>query len=163
MRNRFDSIPKVFFVPVVAITVAVLDYITKLVIEKHVHPLKDIEVLPFLRIVNIKNTGAAFGILSGLDNYVFIIISLAAIAFILTYISRTTVKLEIFSLSLILGGAVGNLIDRLKTGQVVDFIDFFIGDWHWPAFNVADSALTIGIILFLLSNVIQMKHQTKKS
>ncbi len=163
VRNQYDLIPKAFFVPGVAITVALLDYITKLAIEKYVHPLKDIDVLPFLRIVNIKNKGAAFGILSGLDNNIFIIISLAAIVFILIYISRTTVKLEIFSLSLILGGAAGNLIDRLRSGQVTDFIDFFIGNWHWPAFNIADSALTIGIILFLLSNVIHMKHQIKKS
>jgi signal peptidase II len=59
---------------------------------------------------------------------------------------------------MILGGAVGNLIDRIRTGKVIDFIDIFVGAWHWPAFNVADSALTVGIILFLSANLRYRRH-----
>ncbi len=161
MRNRYDSIPKGFFILTITLTVVSLDYITKRIIETYVHPHTVIDVLPCLRIVNVKNIGAAFGLFSGLSNNIFIFISLAAIIFIAIYLLRTTVRLELFSLSLILGGAVGNLIDRLTIGKVIDFIDFFIGKWHWPAFNVADSALTVGIILFLWSNTRQRKQNTK--
>ncbi|GBE41015.1 lipoprotein signal peptidase [bacterium BMS3Bbin09] len=71
--------------------------------------------------------------------------------------SKIPKGLELFSISLIFGGAVGNLIDRILLGKVVDFIDFYVGTWHWPAFNVADSALTIGIILFMLAAIMQSK------
>ena len=64
-----------------------------------------------------------------------------------------------YALSLILGGAVGNLIDRLTKGKVIDFIDVFVGNWHWPAFNVADSALTVGMILFLWANLRHIKRE----
>ena len=66
--------------------------------------------------------------------------------------------MEIISLSLVLGGAVGNLIDRIRIGKVTDFIDFYINNWHWPSFNIADSALTVGIILFLWANIFGSGH-----
>jgi signal peptidase II len=118
-----------------------------------VSPHESIEILPFLRIVNVRNKGAAFGIFSNLDNNVFIFASILAIIGISLYIFKTGDSLELSSLSLILGGAIGNLIDRIKIKQVIDFIDFFVNDWHWPAFNIADSALSIGILLFLLANI----------
>ncbi|GBE05697.1 MAG TPA: signal peptidase II [Nitrospirae bacterium] len=149
---------KIFFSPAVVFAVILLDYFTKWIIETRVHPREVINVLPFLNIVNVKNTGAAFGMLSGLDNRIFIAIAIIAIILVITYILKTTDNFEALSVSLILGGAVGNLLDRLKIGKVVDFIDFFAGEWHWPAFNVADSALTIGIILFVLANI---RHSKK--
>jgi signal peptidase II len=149
---------KGLFAAVVSSSVVLLDYITKKTIETYVQPHEVINVLPFLRIVNIKNTGAAFGILSDLSNNIFIFVSIAAIIFIVIYMLRTFKRLEIFSLSLILGGAIGNLIDRVTIGKVIDFIDFSVGEWHWPAFNVADSSLSIGIILFLLASIKQRKH-----
>lgn len=158
MSRGAKSLRKGLFTAVVSSSVVLLDYITKKTIETYVQPHEVINVLPFLRIVNIKNTGAAFGILSNLSNNIFIFISIVAIILILIYMLRTSKRLEIFSLSLILGGAIGNLIDRVTIGKVIDFIDFFVSEWHWPAFNVADSALSIGIILFLLSNIRQWKH-----
>jgi len=134
-----------------------LDFITKKLIEAYIQPYEAINILPFLRIVHIKNPGAAFGILSRLSNSIFIFISILAIIFIVAYLWKTTNKLEVFSLSLILGGAIGNLIDRVIVGKVTDFIDFFINKWHWPAFNVADSALTIGICLFMWANIRRRK------
>ncbi|MCK5140398.1 MAG: signal peptidase II [Thermodesulfovibrionia bacterium] len=145
--------------PVIFFCVVILDVITKQLIETYIHPPDFIEVFPFLRIVNVKNKGAAFGIFSQINNNVFIIISIIAIVAIMLYLLKTRDKLEIISLSLVLGGATGNLIDRITISQVIDFIDFFINTWHWPAFNVADSALTIGIILFLFANIRQ--HRTK--
>lgn len=146
-----------FFIPT-TLTVVILDFITKRLIEMYVHPFETIHVLPFLQIVNIKNPGAAFGILSNLSNSIFIIVAIIAIFFIINYLLKTEERLERISLSLVLGGAVGNLIDRIKIGKVIDFIDIYVGSWHWPAFNVADSALTIGIILFLIANLRQWRR-----
>jgi len=131
--------------------VTLSDYLTKKLIVERVMPFEHIDVLPFLRIVHVRNKGAAFGAFTGLGNDIFIFISVIAIILIIIYLSKTRKRLEFFSLSLILGGAAGNLIDRIKRGGVVDFIDVFVGKWHWPAFNLADSALTTGIVLFLLS------------
>jgi signal peptidase II len=139
----------------------ILDFISKNIIETYVKSYEAIDLLPILRIVNVKNTGAAFGILTSLGNSTFIIISCVAILFIAFYIYKSTRMLEIMSLSLVIGGAIGNLIDRVRIGKVIDFIDFFVGTWHWPAFNIADSALTVGIVLFVLSNLLQYKHQSK--
>jgi len=88
-----------------------------------------------------------------MGNKYFIGISVIAIIAIAIYLYRLPKGLELVALSLILGGAVGNLLDRISIGKVTDFIDVFVGKWHWPAFNVADSALTIGIALFLIANI----------
>jgi signal peptidase II len=152
---------KWLFIVAIAGTIVCLDYITKKTIETYVQPQEAIKILPFLRIVNTKNPGAAFGIFSNLSNDVFIFVSIVAILLLIIYVVRTAERLEILSISLILGGAVGNLIDRLTIAKVIDFIDFFIGRWHWPAFNVADSALTVGIIIFLWANVRHWCHRDK--
>ncbi len=89
---------------------------------------------------------------------IFILISVCAIICIVVYLIRLPIGLEVCALSLILGGAVGNLIDRIRIGKVIDFIDVYIGNWHWPAFNVADSALTVGIILFLIASLKAVQH-----
>ena len=153
MSRGVDILKKKLFPFLVFSSVVLLDYITKKLIEIYVKPHEVINVFPFLRIVNIKNTGAAFGLFANLGNNIFIIISLIAIILIILYLLRTDDEIETLSLSMILGGAIGNLIDRVTISQVIDFIDFFVGKWHWPAFNVADSALTIGIFLFLLANI----------
>lgn len=118
-----------------------------------------VDVLPFLRIVYYENKGAAFGMFSGFGNTKFIIIAVIAIGFMLFYLIHTRDRAEYYALSLILGGAAGNLIDRIRLGKVVDFIDVYAGDWHWPAFNVADSALTVGICIFLIANIRNTKSQ----
>jgi signal peptidase II len=136
-----------------------LDYATKQIVEAYVRPHDVIKVLPFLRIVNVKNTGAAFGIFSSLNNNIFILITIIAITFIIIYMVKIHEKgLELFSLSLILGGAVGNFIDRVTIGKVIDFIDFL---GYWPAFNVADSAISIGIVLFLWANIKHIQSSEK--
>jgi signal peptidase II len=144
-------------ITVISSIVVFLDYLTKKIIVTKIMLFESVNVLPFLNIVHVENKGAAFSILSNLGNKYFIGISAIAIIAIVVYLSKLTKGLEFFALSLILGGAVGNLIDRIRIGKVTDFIDVFWGKWHWPAFNVADSALTIGIILFLLANIKQGK------
>ncbi len=144
---------KEFFIAIISSSVALLDYLTKKIIVAKVMPYEAIDVLPFLRIVHVKNPGAAFGLFSNLNNIFFVAVSFIAIILIILYSLKIQKGLELFSLSMILGGATGNLIDRITIGKVVDFIDFFVGRWHWPAFNIADSALSIGIILFLYANL----------
>ena len=156
---RGDKGSKWLFIVTTAGVMVLLDYTTKRLIETFVSAHETIPLLPFLRVVHVKNPGAAFGIFSNLSNSVFIIISIVAIILLAIYLLKTVDRLEVFSISLIVGGAIGNLIDRLTIGKVIDFIDFFVGRWHWPAFNVADSALTVGIIIFILSNIRQWKHR----
>ena len=145
-------------ITLVSTLVMVLDYVTKRIIVAKLAPYDSIQILPFLNIVYVENKGAAFGMFANLGNNFFIAISFIALASILFYMSKTPKGLELFSISLIFGGAVGNLIDRIMLGKVIDFIDFYVGTWHWPAFNVADSALTVGIILFIISTLMQTRR-----
>ncbi len=135
----------IFIVPLVV----ALDQATKLIIKRFMAPYETIEVFPFLQIVSIRNKGAAFGLFSNLGNLPFIVISSLAIIFLSVYLFKSS-GIKAVALCFILGGAIGNLIDRLYLGKVVDFIDFHIGRWHWPAFNVADSCLVIGMLLFAI-------------
>jgi len=144
-----------------------LDQATKLVIE-HSFSLHQIrEVIPgFFAITHVQNTGAAFGLLAGLPAAatIFVIISLMAIALVLAYF-RWIKEEEVWtplSLSLVLTGAVGNLIDRFRLGSVIDFLDFQYRGWHWPAFNVADASITIGVILLTIKILWGETKETKE-
>jgi len=136
---------------IISLAVLGLDQLTKLLIVRFVHPYESIQVLPFLRIVSVRNPGAAFGMFKGLGPAFLIIVSIAAVAVISYMIVKG--KDDRLSLSLILGGALGNLADRIRLGHVVDFIDVYAGRYHWPAFNTADSALTLGIALLFYRSV----------
>ncbi len=137
----------------IVLSVIALDQITKFLIIGYLPLFDSIEIFPFLHIVNIRNTGAAFGMFKSLGSSFFIGISVIAIIFVINLLIRNIYNS--LGLSLVLGGAIGNLIDRILYGKVVDFIDFSIGSYHWPSFNVADSALTVGIILILLKSVLK--------
>jgi signal peptidase II len=137
----------------IASTVIALDQATKYLIVKSLASYDVIEIFPFLHIVSVRNTGAAFGMFKSLGSNFFVMVSVAAIIFLVYLIAKNTYNL--FGLSLILGGAVGNLIDRVFYGKVVDFIDFSVGSFHWPSFNVADSALTVGIIIIFLTSLLK--------
>ncbi|MBC8412573.1 signal peptidase II [bacterium] len=148
-------------IALVSTLVMVLDFVTKRIIVAKLAPYDSISVLPFLNIVYVENKGAAFGMFANLGNTFFIAISVIALLSILFYLTKIPKGIELFSISLIFGGAVGNLIDRIMLGKVIDFIDFYIGTWHWPAFNVADSALTVGITLFIISTLIQPRRDNQ--
>lgn len=119
----------------------------------------DYEVEPvtsFFNLVLVFNEGAAFSILSDADGWqrwFFIGLGLVVSVVLLGWIRQLGPKqpLSITSLALILGGAWGNLIDRLLFGRVTDFLDFYYGSWHWPAFNVADIAISLGVLLMLIA------------
>jgi signal peptidase II len=109
------------------------------------------------------NPGAAFGFLAGASatfRYIFFTgITIVALALILSYLIKSKPRslLIVSSLILIFAGAVGNLIDRIRFGAVVDFLDIYVGTWHWPAFNVADSAISVGAILMIWEMFINRK------
>ena len=137
--------------------VVLLDQITKHLARVSLTPFDTVEVLPFLQFVSVRNEGAAFGLFKGLGNTTFIIVSVAAIILLSYLLTRS--REDWISLALILGGAVGNLIDRIMFGRVTDFVDVFIGRFHWPAFNIADSALTIGLALLLASSILHARKR----
>jgi signal peptidase II len=134
-----------------------LDRATKLLIEARVSLQDCYNVIPrFFQIVHSENRGMAFGVLdeSGwVWRALLIAFSLAAIGVIATYLKRSRGQLDaltFYGLALIMGGAAGNLYDRIVTGRVTDFLLFYVGSYQWPAFNVADSAITVGTGLVLL-------------
>ena len=133
--------------------IVLLDQVTKYLARTYISPMESIELLPILNLVSVRNQGAAFGMFRSLGNNFFIAISFAAILFMLWVIVTAKEDYRVFSL--LAAGAIGNLIDRLTLGYVVDFIDFTVSGHHWPAFNVADSALTIGITFMLITLVIK--------
>jgi signal peptidase II len=129
--------------------IVLLDQITKYLVRTHINLFESIELLPILNLVSVRNQGAAFGMFSSLGNNFFVLISIAALIFMFWVIVTEKEDYRVFSL--LAGGAMGNLIDRLTLGHVVDFIDVSVSGHHWPAFNVADSALTLGIGFLMLN------------
>ena len=137
----------------IATIVLLIDQITKLTILRLFSYGESHAVTSFFNLVLVYNKGAAFSFLAsetGWQRYFFTIVGIAASIFII-YLLKKHAGQRLFSwaLSLILGGAIGNVIDRFLYGHVVDFLDVHVAGWHWPAFNVADSAICIGAILFI--------------
>ncbi|MDA2919133.1 signal peptidase II [Desulfobacterota bacterium AH_259_B03_O07] len=146
---------------VIALLVIVLDQVSKWMIRSSLPLYKRIEILPFFDITHLRNTGAAFGILRDLPDSLrfalFTVVLIIAIVVIFIFLKKTANedKLLIVSLSLILGGAIANSIDRFRLGYVTDFLGFhWFGNlnYQWPPFNVADSAITIGVILIIFDS-----------
>jgi signal peptidase II len=140
---------------IIAFVILVLDQVTKLYVDAHFRLHETVPVIrDFFHLTYVRNKGAAFGLLA--DSTVripfFITVSIVAMLGILWYIKRirNDQKLALFSLSLIFSGALGNLIDRIRLGEVIDFLDVFWQGHHWPAFNVADSAITVGVTLLFI-------------
>jgi signal peptidase II len=138
-----------------------LDYVTKVVVLHSFAPGERLAVAPFFDLVLVFNTGAAFSFLAtaqGWQTLFFAAIAVVASVVIGFLIVRNAGKsLFCAGLALILGGALGNLYDRLVYGKVVDFLDFHAAGWHWPAFNVADSAITVGAAILILESFMQKK------
>jgi signal peptidase II len=149
----------VFFV--ISLAVFILDQVTKYLITSHLSLFQVIPVLPFFNIVYVDNTGSAFGMFKGLGNPFFIGIAGAAIIAVAVMMIKD--RENRLGLSLILGGAAGNLADRVIHRYVIDFLDFYAGKHHWPAFNVADSALTVGIALLLIKTVFHRTEADKSN
>jgi signal peptidase II len=154
----------------IALGVVLLDQATKLLVVRSMRLGQSIPLIPgFLDFTFVLNPGAAFSLLAtmpdGVRNPFFIVISLAAVVLILVYRTRYLLgdRLASVGLGLILGGAVGNLIDRVRYGVVLDFLDAHIYQYHWPVFNVADSAISVGVGLMLLQMLLEWRRERRNS
>jgi signal peptidase II len=148
------------FFTITALVVIILDQVSKIVVAGSIKYYQSIPVIDgFLSLVHVRNRGMAFGLMNRPDAQFsfYFLVAATVLAIILLIFWFNTLKggsrRLIFGLSLILGGAIGNLIDRLRLKEVIDFIDFFIGKYHWPAFNLADSAITVGAIWIVINIV----------
>lgn len=144
----------------ISVMIIALDQVTKSIIVSCVSGNDSLNVLPgLLNIVHVRNPGAAFGIMSEDNGYlskIFLVgVSLAALIIVLCLVARTREhdRYHITAYAFFFAGAAGNLIDRLRYGEVIDFIDVYVGQYHWPAFNVADSALCAGAGLLMLHSI----------
>ncbi len=130
-----------------------IDFTTKwLILNLVMVPPRIIEVTPFFNLVLGFNTGVSFGMFREvfLDHPLLLAgIKLVIVAGLLVWATRTPKLLETISLGLIAGGAMGNVVDRMRQGAVTDFLDFHVGGWHWPAFNMADAMIVIGVVLLI--------------
>lgn len=138
-----------------SLLILVLDQVSKLWVIAHFRLYESVEILPSVNLTYVHNMGAAFSFLSsagGWQRWFFVAIAIIAVIVIVVWLSRLkpNEKWMAVTLSLILGGAVGNLYDRISYGYVVDFIDVYYGSHHWPVFNVADSAISIGVLMMLI-------------
>lgn len=136
-----------------AVCVILADQLAKQLVIAWLAMHQAVELMPGLRLVRIYNKGAAFSFLSnepGWQRWFFIVLAVVMAALLSMWILRRTQQgLHGGALGLVLGGALGNGIDRIVRGHVVDFIDLYVGAWHWPAFNIADSAIVVGVGLLL--------------
>ena len=149
----------------VIIFLILIDQCMKIFISKIMlsNSFKDMQLLPFLNIVFVRNTGVSFGMFSEwgiLGRYFFSIFSIVIGSLLILLSIFSDTKLFRISLGLISSGALGNAIDRVYFGGVIDFIDFFIYNFHWPAFNFADIFITLGVILLLFDNIFFKKNET---
>ena len=137
--------------------VIVIDQATKRVVDTTMQLYQSIELIPCFQLTYLRNQGAAFSFLSGAggwQRWFFIGLAIIASVFICFWLKKLdrSQRWEAVAWSLVLGGALGNLIDRILFGYVIDFLDVYVGEWHWPAFNVADSAITVGVVMLLLDS-----------
>jgi signal peptidase II len=141
----------------IAALVILIDQLSKITIAKTFGYGQSKTITSFFNLVLAHNPGAAFSFLAaegGWQRWLFSAIALGAALFILFLLKRHAgQRLFCTALALVLGGALGNLIDRIAYGHVIDFLDFHAGGWHWPAFNIADSAICIGAALFILDEL----------
>lgn len=129
---------------------------------------ESIEIMPYLNFTYVRNYGAAFSFLSdqgGWQRWLFTILAIAISIVLVIWLRRNPAKLwrQNLAFALILAGAIGNVIDRIIYGYVIDFLDVYVNDWHWPAFNVADMAITIGAALMLLEAFFEQRESSQES
>ncbi len=147
-----------------AALVIAADQFTKwLVMFEIMNPPRVIPVIPYINIVMAWNTGVSFSMLQGTGPWLLSALALTVSIGLLIWLGRLTHLLPGYAVGFIVGGAVGNVIDRLRFGAVFDFIDFYVGDWHWPAFNLADSAIFVGVVLLLFDSLFHQPDRGKNS
>lgn len=148
--------------------IIVADQFTKwLIMMEVMNPPRVIPVIPVgnmgINLVMAWNTGVSFSMLRDTGPWLLSGLAIVVSIGLVIWLMRLNARLPGYAVGLIIGGALGNVIDRLRFGAVFDFIDFYVGDWHWPAFNLADSAITIGVILLLFDALFQSSDKGKNS
>jgi signal peptidase II len=145
----------------VAAIALLIDQLSKITITKLFAYGESMTLTSFFNLVLVHNKGAAFSFLAsetGWQRHVLTAVGIGAAVFILFLLKRHAgQRMFCWALALILGGALGNVLDRIMYGYVIDFLDVHVGGWHWPAFNVADSAICIGAVLFVLDELRRVK------
>jgi signal peptidase II len=145
----------------------VADQATKAVVQRSMTLHESIPIVPSVNLTYTTNPGAAFSMLADADptfrGWFFLAVSVVALTLVTLFLRRVERGdwWTLSALSLILGGAVGNLIDRVRLGEVVDFIDLYVGRYHWPVFNVADSCITIGMVILLGHALLQRRPDAR--
>ncbi len=164
MRRRY------LFLFLIGSGTAIFDQITKHLVQTKFMLHESVNVIDgFFSLTYILNPGAAFGIFADQDEtfraIFFMIVSVIALILLAFFFRQTPSgdTVSLIAISLLFGGAIGNMIDRIRIGAVVDFLDFYIGQSHWPAFNVADSAITIGVSLLMLQLFLQKNALTEEN
>jgi signal peptidase II len=140
------------------LSVLFLDQTSKIVLENLLPLGHSVPVLPFFALTHVQNTGAAFGIFAQ-SNKLFIGLTVVILALLVKMHKELAAQgaWARVGIAFVWGGALGNLVDRIRNGAVTDFLDVYWKTWHWPAFNVADSAITVGVSLLLLQNFLTEK------
>lgn len=146
------------------LAVLVIDQLTKIGVAGNLSLYERIDVMPWLNVVYVHNPGAAFSFLSdagGWQRWLFSLLALAISVLLVGWLARLPAsdKWQGSAFALIIGGALGNLIDRARLGHVIDFIDFHVGQWHWPAFNVADSAIVVAAAILIVHSLLAKKTE----
>ena len=149
----------------VSVVVLLADQCTKLLADAMLSLHQQVPVIPYFALLKAYNSGAAFSFLSdasGWQRWFFVVLALIVIGVLLVWLRRLPAeeRRARLALALILGGAVGNLIDRLVYGYVIDFLDIYYGSWHWPAFNIADAAISVGAFLLVLDTLLSGREKS---
>jgi len=150
MRRRY------LWVAIIVGIVLVIDQFTKYIVEKHIRLHEIITVIPgFFNLTHVRNPGAAFSLFSAAPEsfrtIFFTTVTIIAVVVIIVLIRKTHEQLMLFAFALIMGGALGNAIDRIRYGEVVDFIQWYFRSFYWPSFNIADSAITMAVVLLVIN------------
>lgn len=137
-----------------SVLIILLDQLTKVMVSNWLDLYQTVAVMPYVNFTLAHNSGAAFSFLAGAggwQRWFFISLAVLVSIVLIIWLSRlkAQAKLEAVALSLIIGGAIGNVVDRFLHGYVIDFMDVYVGSYHWPAFNVADAAICIGAVLLI--------------
>ena len=135
------------------LTLVILDQVTKTLVINFFNLYDSVALLPMINLTFVVNYGFAFGLLNNpsLNQILVSLVILAIIIYFLYLLIKTQDKIFQLTLTLILAGALGNFVDRIFRGFVIDFIDIYIGKYHWPAFNIADSCITVGFIVLMIN------------
>lgn len=158
-RTRVSGRASVRIGLIAAALATALDQLSKWwILDWVMDPPRTIAVAPFFDIVLVWNRGVSFGLFEGKGTWPLLAVAAAIVAVLLVWLTRARRRALAIALGLVIGGALGNAVDRLVHGAVLDFLDFHAGDLHWPAFNIADSAITIGVALILLDGLFERRE-----